>query len=448
VRILSNGLQVIVIERRSLPLITLRLAAKAGAEADPPDGSGTAQMVSALLNQGTGRRSALEIAEAVDRIGGSLDTGAEWDSSYADLRVLSDQAETAFDLLADMVMNPTFASSEVERKRRQMLSALEVAHDDPNYLADAAIDCVIFAGTSYGHPQDGTLESVRRLSPGDLRAFHGEYYRPSNALLAVVGDITKQRAEELSEKYFGTWKGSGVGIAPPPSGVLPEKQRQVLVINKPDAVQTEIRIANPGIPRASADYYALTVANQILGGPATNRLFSALRTRRGLTYGASSELDCRRSAGSWEAKTFTRTEETVKTLDVVLDQMSRLRAEVPGVQEFSTAQSYLTGHLALQFESSESVATQMLELKVHGLSLDYWNHFPSEIQKLTPEMAGGTLRHYLDPERAVIVLVGNAQGFARDLKKLGRVRVIPLAKVDFASPTLERPSSTGGKPQP
>jgi zinc protease len=327
-----------------------------------------------------------------------------------------------------------------------MLSALEVARDDPNYLADAAIDCVIFAWTSYGHPQDGTLESVRRLSPGDLRAFHGEYYRPSNALLAVAGDITSERAEELSEKYFGAWKGSGVAIAPPPPGVLPEKQRQVLVINKPDAVQTEIRIGNPGIPRASADYYALTVANQILGGPATNRLFSALRTRRGLTYGASSELDCRRSAGSWEAKTFTRTEETVKTLEVVLEQMSRLRAEDPGVQEFSTAQSYLTGHLALQFESSESVATQMLDLKVHGLSLDYWNHFPTEIQKLTPQTAGETLRHYLDPERAVIVLVGNAQGFARDLKKLGRVRVIPLAKVDFASPTLERPSSTAGKP--
>lgn len=443
---LSNGLQVMVIERHALPQVTLRLAVSAGAEADPASAPGTAQMVSALLNQGTTRRSALEIAEAVDRAGGSLDTGAEWDSSYADLSVLSEHAELAFDLLADMVINPAFAPAEVERKRRQMLSALEVAHDDPAYMADTVMDYLIFAGTSYGHPPDGTLESLQRISPAELRAFHQENYQPSKALLAVVGDISAECAEELAEKYLGQWPGRGSNLPPAPPRARTREAREVVVVDKPDAVQTEIRVGQLGIPRASADYYALTVANQILGGPSNNRLFSALRTRQGLTYGASSELDCHRTLGSWEVKTFTRTAETIKALDVVLGEVGRLRAQAVGSGELSTAQNYLTGHLALEFESSESVATQMLDLPVHGLPLDFWNRFPERIEKLTPEDVTAALRRRLDPDRAVVVLVGNAQGFVRDLNKLAPARVIPLGSVDFASPTLERPASAAGNP--
>ncbi len=445
VRTLANGLKVVVIERHDLPLVTLRMVVKAGAEADPPDAPGTAQLVTALLNQGTAHRSAEQIAKAIDRAGGDIDTGADWDSSYASLSVLSNHTATAFDLLSDIMLHPSFAPAEIERKRRQTLSALEVAYQDPGYLADTAFDDLAFSGTPYGHPQDGTMESVRRLDSADLKSFHSRYYRPGNSILAAVGDITPEEAFALAERFFGNWEPKNVGGATPATS-SPAVATRIVAIDKPDAVQTQIRVGDAGIPRASGDYYALTVANQILGGAAANRLFSALRTRRGLTYGASSELNCYQSAGSWEAKSFTRTPETFKTLKVILDQRRELYDHSITENELATAQSYLIGHLALEFEASDSVAEQVLDLMVRGLPLDYWNTFPAKIRALTVQDVQAAIRRHLDPEHPFIVLVGNISEFKKDLKKLGAARIIPIASVDFGSANLERPLKPADKP--
>ncbi|HET7842147.1 MAG TPA: pitrilysin family protein, partial [Terriglobia bacterium] len=205
VRVLPNGLTLVTIERHDLPLVTLRCVVKDGAEADPARAPGTAQLVSALLNQGTTSQSAFQIAEAIDSAGGSIDTGADWDTSYAELSVLSDHTETAFDLLADMIRRPAFNPAEVERKRTQTLSSLQVAYQDPGYVADTAFDNLTFAGTAYGHPQDGTTESVARLTVDDLRVFHDRNYRPENSILAAVGDISPDQAFALAQRFFGDW---------------------------------------------------------------------------------------------------------------------------------------------------------------------------------------------------------------------------------------------------
>ncbi len=440
-RVLDNGLTVLVLERRALPQVTLRLVVKAGAESDPAGGEGTAQLVTALLNQGTRDRSALQIAEAIDEAGGSIDTGADWDSSYASLSMLSDHTRQAFELLADMVLHPAFRPAEVARKRQHVLSALQVAHDDPGYVADTLIQDLVLAGTPYGHPQDGTPDSVRRLTAGDLRTFHARYYRPGNAYLAVTGDIATEEAFRLAREYFGKWKGSGEAVLPgaPSATRAKEKDhgRRLLVIDKPDAVQTEIRIGLPGIRRTSGLYDALSIANQVLGGPATNRLFNSLRTRQGLTYGASSKLVCFRSAGMWEISTFTRTTETAKALGAALEVMKDLRDHSIRNSELSMAQGYLQGHLALRFETPEAVARAELKLLVDGLPVSYWNQFSQRIQSLDVREVRNATRHYLYPDHSVIVLVGNAQEFLHDLKSFGKVRVIPLTQLDFGSPTLE-----------
>jgi zinc protease len=448
VRALPNGLTIVTIERHDLPLVTLRWVVKAGAEADPAGAPGTAQLLSALLNQGTASRSANQIAEAIDSAGGTIDTGADWDTSYVELSVLSDHTEPAFDLLADMIRRSAFEPAEVERKRRQTLSALEVAYQDPGYIADTTFDDLTFAGTAYGHPQDGTMESVRRLTPADLRAFHDRYYRPENSILAAVGDISPDEAFTLARKFFGDWpRLPNVDGNPDPTHSKPQTlELRIVAIEKPDAVQTEIRVGSSGIRRDSKDYIALTVANQILGGPAANRLFSALRTRRGLTYGASSELDCHQTAGSWETKTFTRTTETLKTLKVILSEMRDLHDQAITESELKIAKSYLVGHLALEFESPASVAQHVVDLMVHGLPLDYWNRFPAEVNALSVDDVRAAIQRTLDPDRPVIVLVGNVAEFMKDLKKLGPARVIPLSTLDFSSVSLERVKGTGNKP--
>jgi len=435
-RTLSNGLRVVAIERHSLPIVTLRLVAKAGAEADPPNLSGTAGFVAGLLDEGTTSRTSLQIAELVDQAGGVIDTGADWDESYVSLSVLADHARMAFDLVADMATHPAFTPGEIERGRQQLLSSLEILHRDPSYLADAIFAQAIFAGTPYNHTAEGTLDSVRRITRDDLRRFHELNYRPGNSILAVVGDISAADAFARAEGSFGSWKEEAASIpdpAPRQESQPPLPGRQIIVIDKPDAVQTEIRVGNRAIRRNSPDYDALTMANQILGGPATNRLFHSLRSEHGLTYGASSDLVSHATVGSWVAKTSTRTPETMKALNLILDEMKRLRDHEPSDAELDATRSYLTGHLALEFETSEDIASQVLQLMVYNLPLDYWNNFPASLDNVNRQEAWDRIRQYLDPDRALIVLVGNASGFEKDVRKLGDTRIIPISALHLSA---------------
>jgi zinc protease len=444
VRVLSNGLKVLVIERHTLPLLTLRFVVEAGAEADPAALPGAASLLSAVITQGTAHRTAQQIAETVDSAGGLIDSGADWDESYVTLSVLTDHVRLAYDLLSDSVMHPSFAPAEVERQRKQTLSALDVLRGDPSYIADTAFQKLIFAGTPYSHPLDGTLETVRRISPEELRAFHDRYYRPTNAILAVVGDTSAEAAFTLAEEYFGTWPVKKVT----PAGAAiasPKTSRHVVVIDKADAVQTEIRVGDLGVSRNSPDYYALSIANQVLGGPASNRLFKALRTRQGLTYAASSALVCHRTLGAWVVKTSTRTSETSKSTHITLEAMKSLRDHRINPRELYNAQSYLVGHLALEFETSDDIADQFLELMLNNLPLDYWNQFPDKINAVTREDVQEAARRYLDPDHDVIVLVGNRAGFQKDLDKLGPLEILPLDDVDFGSPTLLQRQLGAGK---
>lgn len=453
VRTLPNGLRVLVVERHSLPVLTLRLVVAAGPETDTAGLPGIAQFAASMLNEGTRRRSPIDIAEAVDGAGGTFDSNADWDSTFAVLTVLSDQTSLAFDLMADIAINPAFAPAEVERTRKQTISALDVLHRDPSYLADAIIDQTLLAGTPYGHPADGTLESMDRLSPQDLAAFHARRYTPSKTVLAVVGDIAAESAFEQAAHYFGSWSVESPSASgkpapvlaapsvPPPTAVVAAPR--VLIIDKPDAVQTEIRVGNAGISRSSPDYVALTVANEILGGPASNRLFSDLRGEHGLTYSASSDIDCYRTAGTWVAKTSTRTAETAKAVRRVLDEMKHMRDRPISREDLQQAVDYLIGHQALDFETSAGIADQFLDLMNYGLSLDTWSALPAALRGLTTDEVWQATRRYLDPDQATIVLVGNASAFDKDLKKLGPVKVIPIDALDLSAPGFERQAAGG-----
>jgi zinc protease len=203
-------------------------------------------------------------------------------------------------------------------------------------------------------------------------------------------------------------------------------------------VQTEIRVANLGVPRSSPDYFALSIANQILGGPAANRLFDELRTQHGLVYGASSDLDCYTSLGAWVARTSTRSAETIKATEMVLGQIARMRDRPVEQWEIKNARDYLVGNEALQFESASQVANQVLEMMLYHLPRDYWNRFPQQVRSLTAGDVLSATRKYLNPDNDIIVLVGNLAAFKEGLKKLGAVRVVPIADVGRAFPEPEK----------
>jgi zinc protease len=443
---LANGLRVVLVERHDAPIVRLYAMVQAGAETDPPDLPGTATMVAGLLPEGTQHRSAYQIARAIDQVGGSIDTGAGWDQSYANVSVLSNHKALAFNLLADMLEHPVFAPPEVERIRRQTLSALDVVDQDPSYVADMVLRRLLFAGTDYAHSEDGTRNSIELITRKDLADFHASYYTPSHTILAVAGDITESECLKLAQRFLGGWK-SGPAVRPAPRlQPISLHRREVVVVNKPDAVQTEIRVATLGVPRSSPDYSALAVANQVLGGPAANRLFDVLRTEHGLVYGASSDLDCYSSLGAWVAKTSTRSAETIKATEMVLDEISRMRNRPVEQWELQNARDYLVGHEALQLESAIQVANQVLQMMLYHLPPDYWNLFPQRVRSLTAGEVLAATKKYLHPDDDLIVLVGNLAAFKNGLKKLGAVRVIPIAEVGRAFPepekgTADRPAS-------
>ncbi len=436
-RTLPNGLQVIVIEHREQPLISLRLLVRAGAEQDPPDRPGLAALTAALLNQGTKTRRALEIAETIESVGGQVSTGASWHHSFAAISVLKPAVDVAFEILSDIVRNPIFAEEEIERQRQQFLSAVRVQMNDPSYLASAALERAVFGEHPYGHPSEGTLESLPRITRQDLIAFHQALYHPHNAFLAIAGDISAAEAFAKAEKYFGDWpKGEikAVSLVPP----APTRGRRLILIDKPDAVQTEIRLGKVGIARRDPDYFPLQVLSAILASGSGSRLWDILRRERGLTYGVRSSAEARQQPGSLTVATFTRTEKTVETLELILKELERLGREKVTEQELHKAKQFLAGIFQLRLETPDSLATLVLDALNYGFDYAYLNTYRDRILEVTAEQVQEVARKYYRTDDLILVLVGNAGAFEKEIARIAPVERIAYTDVDFTRPDLKR----------
>jgi zinc protease len=328
---LPNGLQVVAVLHHEQPAVTMRLLIRAGTSADPKSKLGLAKMVASLLDQGTAGakpRTSQELNDDIDFIGGSMGAGAGTDLTFCNLVVMKDSFESGMRMLSDMARHPAFAQSELERQRQQMVSGLQVSEQDPEYVANAVFDRLVYGFHPYGLPDSGTSETLKGLTRGDLVAFHEKYFVPNNAILAIVGDVTAEEAFATAKKIFGDWQKKEVPaerfIAPP------DPTRRVIVVNKPDAVQTEVRVGHIGISRTHPDYMAVNLAIRILGGEGSNRLHQVLRTERSLTYGAQANFDTLKDSGDFEAETNTRSEATGEVLRLIVDEFWRLQRERVG----------------------------------------------------------------------------------------------------------------------
>ena len=304
-RTLPNGMQVIAVLHHEQPIVTMRLLVRAGAAQDPKDKSGVATLSASLLDQGTTTRTAEAIADQIDFIGGALSVGAGTDLTFASAVVMKDSFGVGMELLQDVVRNPAFAREEIDRQKEQALSSLQVCARDPDYIADALFDRLVYGFHPYGLPSGGTPESLASITRDDLQTFHRQYFVPNNMILAIVGDITGAEAFSAAERVFGSWPRGDVPATKPIDP--PPPTRRIVVVDKPDSVQTEIRVGMLAIPRKHPDYMAWDLAVKILGGEGANRLHRVLRSERGLTYGAEADTEARKQAGDFVAQTDTRT---------------------------------------------------------------------------------------------------------------------------------------------
>lgn len=446
IKTLANGLQVLFVPYHEQPSVSYRLLVRAGAVQEPGDKPGVASFVASMLNQGTTSRSAKEIANTIDSAGGFLSVGSGNELTFVNGAVIKDQTDAALALVADVAQHPAFAEDEIELQRRQALSALQVGYDDPEYLAGAVFDRIVFGLHPYGRPNEGTPDSVARLKRADLTAFHQRWFAPNNALLALVGDLTEDEAFAAAEKAFGTWARREVPDFK--LNDLPPAARRVVIVDRPGSAQTEIRVGHIAIPRTHPDYIPFDMAIRILGGEGANRLFGVLRTDRGLTYGASADLHTFKVSGEVVAETDTRSSATGETLRLMVDEFVRLQKDPVHPAELRGAQDFIAGNFPLSIESSSAIAEQVLSRLFYGQSLDEIETYLDRVGKVTPDDIQRVSRQWLKPGQLSIVLVGDAAAFVDQLRRAGFTEYerIPIGQLDLDSPLLR--SASGGRVPP
>ncbi len=441
---LKNGLRVIVIEDHDTALVSAQLLIKNGGEVDPPTLSGLADMTASLLTKGTQTRSAPEIAQAIEALGGTLDSAASWDASRVSVNVMSSKIEPAMAILADVVRHPMFNEDEIERLRGQSLDALTVALRDPGTLAAYVATRVVFGDAAYGHALNGTPETLARIKRGDIVALHATYYRPDNAILVIGGDTTSDDAFKLASRVFGDWAKPATAL--PSSGAEQNKNktamtRRVVVVDMPTAGQAAVILSRTGIARANQDYYRGLVTNAILSGY-SGRLNQEIRIKRGLSYGARSTLDVRRDVGPYTASAQTKNATGAEVATLLNGELARLSSEPILDAELIPRKAVLIGNFSRGLETTDGLVEQLSTLALYGLNLNEINDYIKNVQTVTPAEVQSFTGAHLGAKDSSIVIVGDAKAFLEPLRKqFPEVEVIELADLDLNSATLRKPGA-------
>ncbi|MEP6570688.1 MAG: pitrilysin family protein [Acidobacteriota bacterium] len=436
---LANGLRVVVIDRPGTPLVTAQLVIKNGGEVDPPELAGLGNMLADLLTKGTEKRSATQIAEEIEALGGSLYSTARWDSTRIGVDVMSSKLAPAVDILADVVRQPTFKAEEVDRLRQQTLDDLTVELGEPGSVARYVAARITFGDAPYGQPLAGTTETITHISRDDFLKYHRRWYRPDNAILVLGGDIRAINGFNLAQRYFGDWKkpAEPLPALPAPKPVVTAGPR-VVVVDKPDAGQAAVLVARAGIERTNPDYFRGVVANSVLNGY-SGRLNQEVRIKRGLSYGAGSQLDTRRSVGPFVASAQTKNQSAAEVAELLLGEVGRLATAPVSDIELNPRKAVVIGNFARNLETNSGLVTQVAALALYGISFSEINRYIGNVQGITASDIQSFAGSHLDAKTTSVVIVGNAKEFLPELRqKYPQVEVIPMAELDLNSALLRK----------
>jgi predicted Zn-dependent peptidase len=431
-RALADGLPVWIVEKHAVPVVQVNLIVGAGAGADPVSRFGLASLTAAMLDEGAAGKDALAVADAVDFLGADLTTASSYDASFVNLHVPVARLAPALAIMADVALRPTFAEADLDRLREERLTSLRQARDVPPAIAAAAFPLLVYgASHRYGIGTAGTEETLGAFTPADLRDFHARYYRPDNATLVVVGDVTPDAVLVELERAFGAWRA--VGPKPEPPAVAPPPKpgpRTVYLVDKPGAAQSVIRIGWAGVPRSTPDFFALEVLNTILGGSFTSRLNQNLREEHGYTYGAGSAFDMRLGAGPFFATASVQTDKTAEAITEFFKELEGVRQPVPAA-ELEKAKNYVARSYPGQFETTRGVAAQLGEAIVYDLPADYFTTYVGRIEAVTADAVERAADTYITPDQFAVVVVGDRAAVMEKIEalKLGPIKVLSVNDV-------------------
>jgi zinc protease len=417
---LANGLHLVVVENHEQPVVSVRLYLPAGGTADPAGEAGLAQMTASLIDKGTKTRSADQIASAVEGVGASLNAGSDDDFTYVSATTLTRHLSSVLELFADVVRNPTFPDDQLEIMRKRQLSALQVQLSQPSYLAGREFFREVYGQHPYAN--SSTPASIGAIKRADVAAFHDARYVPSGALLVFAGDIDLAGARKAAEKWLGDWSGTPPAGTTPPAPPAPTPT-SITLINRPGSVQSEIWMGNLAVRPDDPDVVPLDVMNRVLGGGTNSRLFLILREQKGWTYGSYSQVTSPRDRGHFVATAEVRTPVTDSSVAELLHQIRRIRTQTPPDTEVQTAEDYLTGHFPIGIETPEQVASQVADVLMRGLGIDYLEKYRDRVAAVTPADVERVARAHLHPDSLDIVVVGDAAKLYDKLKVIAPVKL-------------------------
>ncbi len=416
---LTNGMRIAVAPMPRLPLVTVLALVDAGASCDPAGREGAASLTVGALAEGTTRLDGATLTEKFETLGTGFSSGSDWDDATAHVAVTPERLETAIALLGDVMTSPAFAQRDVERLKAERLSDLMQQQVEPRGLADDKFSEFLFVpGSRYAVPGGGSMASVRTLDAAQLRAFHAARYVPGATTLVFSGDVTAAKAAELAERAFGGWRG-----ALPSEARVDDRTavsgRQLHIVNKVGAAQTELRVGHGGVPRGHPDYFPIVVMNALLGGLFSSRINLNLRERNAFTYGARSSFEWRRGAGPFVVSTAVKTEVSGAAVREILLEIEKMREEKVSAAELSLATAYLDGVFPIRYETTSAVAQAIAIAQVYGLGDDYYSRYREHIRAVNADDVLNAAQRFLHPDKLLTLAVGDAAAIRAPMEELG-----------------------------
>ena len=422
---LDNGIKLILMEYHRAPTLTVRVSFEGGSRFDPPGKSGATSLMTTLLRKGVEGKDAQKIAEEIDFLGGSLGAGAGDENCNVSLNVLAKDSDTALDLMKDVIRHPTFPAEELERERKLEVSGLQTLGDDLGSIAGYVTPGVIYGNHLYGSKT--TISSLKAIALEDIKASYKSAFAPERMIIVAVGDFKFDEIQKSLNSRFGDWAKSGVAL--PDVSPLSNMPLQRVLVDKPDATQTQMRLVRQGFKRNSPENYASILANTILGGGFTSRLVNDIRVNQSLTYGISSGFGKSKVGGSFSVSSFTKLETSRKIVDETNKTLAKIAKEGVTPKEYDKARGFLTGQFAIRVQTPEGIAGQLLDMAVNGLPDNYLSTYLPKLRSTSISEVNKICETYFAPENLSVILVGPYAKIKDQLKGMGDFEVRQADKI-------------------
>jgi zinc protease len=404
---LSNGAVLMVSEQHLLPMVTIEIAFDAGSRRDPNGKEGLAELTANSLTQGTRDLTETEFDQKVDFMGSQVSVGSERDYATASLTCLKNYEDQTLSLLAQVLTNPGLRGTDIERKRAEIVAAIEAQEESPSYVAEVKFQKTLFgADHPYGHPSEGYKDTVARLTPDDVVKFYHDFYKMGGAVIAVAGDVTPDEIKSKLEQQFASLQGAVPQQPAPPAPSVAAGLHPVLIDQ--NVAQATVVFGFGGVERSNPDYYKLQVMNHILGGGGlTSRLMKVVRTQKGLVYGVGSGFDAGKFAGSFRAILQTKNKSANEAIAATIEQIQLIQQQPVTDDELGGTKKYLVGSFPLKFDSLGKITGFMLQVELYGLGMDYPDRYPTLINGVTKDDVLAGAKKYLHPDAADLIIVAN-----------------------------------------